>query len=275
MQELKLRELQQISLDILKDVHIFCVEHNIKYSIAYGTLIGAIRHKGFIPWDDDVDIVMPRPDYELFCKLYSSKYYNLIYYGNDSTALAAFARVVDCKKTHYETERPWTKQESGVWIDVFPIDGVESNHRLYVKRYEKLKLMCNLAYKFRRQNHHIKRCDSIWSICKTIIAQVLGVGGIIPIAIINRMVKLMSKVPYGSTPFVGQCSCLDDGPIPFPVEDFKDYVLLPFEENKFFAISGYDHHLKQLYGDYMQLPPEEKRLPKQYWIKFYWKTNEK
>ena len=70
MQELTLKELQQASLDILKDVHSFCEANQIQYSIAYGTLIGALRHKGFIPWDDDVDIVMPRPDFERFCKIY-------------------------------------------------------------------------------------------------------------------------------------------------------------------------------------------------------------
>ena len=269
MQELTLKELQHVSLDILKGFHSFCVANHIRYSIAYGTLIGALRHKGFIPWDDDVDIIMPRPDYEKFCNLYYSNDYKLIYYGNDSTALAAFARVVDCKKTHYETERPWTKQESGVWIDVFPIDGVEVNQEQYSKRYARLKVACEVAYKFRRQNHHIKKEDSLWSKFKTVIAPVLSFWGALPAIIIKQMVKTMSRVPFGSTPFVGQCSCLDDGPIQFPIEDFKDYVLLPFEDCEFYAISGYDHHLRQLYGDYMQLPPEDKRLPKQYWIHFY------
>ncbi len=269
MEELTLKELQEASLGLLLDVHKFCVKNNINYSIDYGTLIGALRHKGFIPWDDDVDIVMPRPDYELFCKEYRSLDYKLIYYGNDPTALAAFARVVDCKKTHYETERPWTKQESGVWIDIFPIDGVETDQKLYAKRYNKLKNMCEVAYKFRRQNHHIKDEDSLWSKFKTLIAPILGFGGKVPMGIIKKMVNIMSIVPYGSTPFVGQCSCLDDGPIQFPKDDFKDYVLLPFEQYEFYAMSGYDHHLKQLYGDYMQLPPEDKRKPKQYWIHFY------
>lgn len=271
MQELTLRELQQVSLDILVDVHNFCVQNNIKYAIDYGTLIGALRHKGFIPWDDDVDIVMSRPDYERFCQSYQSSDYRLIYYGNDPSALATFARVVDCKKTLYETERPWTKQESGVWIDIFPIDGVESDKKVYARRYKRLRRMSKIAYKFRRQNHHINEKDSQWSKLKTIIAPFLSLGGKLPAFIIDQMVKTMSKVSFDSTPFVGQCSCLDDGPIQFPKEDFEEYILLPFEQYKFYAMKGYDHHLRQLYGDYMQLPPEEKRAPKQYWIKFYWK----
>lgn len=269
MVELTLKELQQASLGIIADVHRFCEKNNIHYSIDYGTLIGALRHKGFIPWDDDVDIVMPRPDYERFCKSYQSDDYRLIYYGNDPSALAAFARVVDCRNTHYDTERPWTKQESGVWIDIFPIDGVETRQKDYTKRYNSLKLICPIAYKFRRQNHHIKNNDSWWSKLKTHLAKIIGFGGLLPAYMISAMVRRMSHIPYGSTAFVGQCSCLDDGPIRFPIEDFKDFVLLPFEQFKFYAMSGYDHHLRQLYGDYMKLPPEDKRKPKQYWIHFY------
>ncbi|MBQ7239602.1 MAG: LicD family protein, partial [Bacteroidales bacterium] len=131
MQELTLKELQGVSLDLLVSLHDFCVKNKVNYSIAYGTLIGALRHKGFIPWDDDIDVMMPRPDYERFCKSYKSDRYRLIYYGNDKTALAGFARLVDCQKTNYKTERPWTMQKSGVWIDIFPIDGVEKDEKEY------------------------------------------------------------------------------------------------------------------------------------------------
>ena len=68
MKEMSLREVQLGCFEILKDVHVFCVSNNIRYSLAYGTLLGAIRHKGFIPWDDDIDIIMPKPDYDRFCK---------------------------------------------------------------------------------------------------------------------------------------------------------------------------------------------------------------
>lgn len=272
MQELTLKELQKVSLSILLDVHQFCKSRDIKYSIAYGTLIGSLRHKGFIPWDDDVDIMMPRPDYERFLKEYQSDDYCLIYYGNDRTALAGFARVVDCKTTHYQTERPWTIQESGVWIDIFPIDGVESHANDYERRYNRLRRMCNFVYKFRRENHHIRKDDSWWSVIKTYIAKIISLNGIIPAFLTRRMVSGQQSVDYNNAKYLGQCSCLDDGPIQFDRNDFSDYVLLDFEGHKLLSIAGYDHHLRQLYGDYMQLPPEEKRKPKQYWIKFYWKN---
>ena len=190
MQELTLKELQGISLELLVELHDFCIKNSINYSIAYGTLIGALRHKGFIPWDDDVDVIMPRPDYERFCKSFHSDKFSLIYYGNDKTALAGFARVVDCKKTIYKTERPWTKQKSGAWIDIFPIDGVEDDQGEYARRYQKLARLCEIIYKFRRQNHHISKDDSLWSKTKTLIALIISLNGVIPYLLLKRMVNM-------------------------------------------------------------------------------------
>ena len=273
MQELTLKELQQVSLDILKDVHSFCQANHIQYSIAYGTLIGALRHKGFIPWDDDVDIVMPRPDFERFCKIYHSDHgMRLIYYGNDKSALAAFARVCECKKTDYQTERPWTIQQSGVWIDIFPLDGVV-NQEEYSRRYKRLKRISPIVYKFRRQNHHIIASDSLWSKTKTIIAKTIGLGGLLPALLLKQIVSIITKYNYNECETYGQMSCLDDGPIVFTKEDFKNTVLLDFEDTKLCAMNGYDKVLRQVYGDYMQLPPEDKRAPKQYWIHFLWKNS--
>ena len=272
MQELSLKELQHVSLDIMKEVHRFCVENKIRYSIAGGTLIGAIRHKGFIPWDDDVDLMMPRPDFERFCKTFRSDKLDFIYYGNDKTAIACFARPVDTKRTIYKTERPWTIQDSGVWIDIFPVDGVEESQEAFTKRYNKLCKWRDIAYKFRRQNHHISKGDSAWSIAKTYIAKVITLGGIIPAWIIGKMVKNISQYDYDSSKNISQYSDLIDGPIIYDKKDFEDFVLVDFEDSQFYAVKGYDHLLRQIYGDYMQLPPEEDRQPKQYWIHFYWRS---
>lgn len=271
MKELSTSELQEQLLRIMVDVQQFCDANSISYSLAYGTLIGAIRHKGFIPWDDDADFMMPRPDYEKFCANYHSDRYRLIYYGNDKTALACFARVVDCQKTHYQTERPWTAQDSGVWLDIIPVDGAEDNLEAYARRYAKLKKWCKLVYKFRRQNHHIQAKDSLWSKTKTIVARVIGLGGIVGALGIKYLNNVIRKYPYEKSKYLCQCSIQDDGPIMFPSEDFAQYTPVEFEKHTFKAIIGYDHHLRQLYGNYMQMPPAEKQGSHQWWIKFYWK----
>jgi lipopolysaccharide cholinephosphotransferase len=271
MRELSLRELQQESLKILLDVHTFCVKYGMKYSIAYGTLIGAVRHKGFVPWDDDIDVMMPRPDYDRFCKTFESSKYKLIYNGNTKDAILGFARVVECDSTKFKMKKPWTRQESGVWIDVFPIDGVESDLTVYSRRYEDLHSFCKLVYKLRWSNLQITGSLPLVSIFKALFYKLISVGGVLPIHVMGKMNRLIQKVNFEDAEFLGQCAFTDDGPIQFRREDFESYIDVEFEGHKVKAIAGYKHHLTQLYGDYMKLPPKEEQVPKQSYIKFYWK----
>ena len=143
------KEVQQVSLDILRDVHTFCVQNGIRYSLQGGSLLGAIRHEGFIPWDDDIDIIMPRPDYERFCSSYkSSKNYKLICKGNDVCYLL-FARVCDMENTYVNSDLcPWTNQKTGVWIDVFPADGAEDDINEAKKHIEKAIKLFNFPGRF-------------------------------------------------------------------------------------------------------------------------------
>ena len=114
MKEMTLNEIQNVSLEILKDFHKFCVKNNLTYSLDSGTLIGAIRHQGFIPWDDDIDVIMPRKDYDILCKTYrSEKGYKIISNINQSSFIF-FARICEMDKTVVYTDLPWYKEETGV-----------------------------------------------------------------------------------------------------------------------------------------------------------------
>lgn len=274
MQELSLKEVQSVSLEILLDIHRFCIEHNLNYSLAYGTLIGAIRHKGFIPWDDDVDIVMPRPDFDIFCETFSSKENSVIFYGNDKSSIACFARVSDMKKTFFETDScsPWTSTDSGVWVDVFPLDGVEERQTEYAKRYYRLKKLCSQAYWYRKQNHKIASDDPLFLKVRTLFFKLIGLKGFIASRIVLYIVNRAKTINYSEAEYIGQLTCFDDGPIQFCKSDFSSYIDVDFENAKMKVMAGYDHHLKQLYGDYMILPSEEDRVPKQYWLHYFWRN---
>jgi len=274
MQELTLKEHQLVMLDILKDIHSFCEEHKILYSIAWGTLIGAVRHKGFIPWDDDVDVVLPRPVFERFCKEYRSDKYRLIYYGNDRTALGAFARVVDCTRTEYRNEHPWTAQPSGVFVDVFALDGLPSLAECKYF-YKKMKPVKRLFYMFRRQNHHFAPNDSFMSIAITVIARIIGFGGRLPYLLLKRFVSEMERYKYEDCEYFSTLACLEIDPVVLLKEDFEDTVLLDFEDTRVRAMKGYDRVLRQVFGDYMQYPPVEERVPCQNGNHFYWKMSDR
>ena len=119
-------ELKKIELNILKDVHDYCVGNNLKYYLWYGTLLGAVRHHGFIPWDDDVDIAMPRKDYDYFIKHYISEKYNVEACETVSTYQMPFAKVYDINTIKKEPIYYKKGVTRGVDIDIFPLDEISN-----------------------------------------------------------------------------------------------------------------------------------------------------
>lgn len=140
MKELTLKDKQEIMLDIMLDIDKFCRENNIRYSLAYGTMLGAVRHKGFIPWDDDLDIFMLREDFERFIKTYPGERYHVLYNTrNENEFLATgYAKVHD-PSTVIKGEKTHTKY--GVFVDIFPLDPVPADpeeQKRYIKRHKSL-----------------------------------------------------------------------------------------------------------------------------------------
>ena len=273
MKEITFEEVREICLDIMQDVHEFCVDNNIRYSLGCGSLIGAIRHKGYIPWDDDIDILMPRPDYDRFCDTYSSsKGYVCMSYPKHEY-WSAYAKVCDNSKTFVHSPSPIGKENIGVWIDVLPIDGAEDNNELFSKHANEALYRFNRLLRL-RSFKKLKNSNLIIKMGYYIVSVLKGLN-------INKeteeFINCCKRIPFGTTQHVAiYTTPLLGAPRHHQYKAFTEYILVPFEDKSFYVMKGYDHYLTNIYGNYMKLPPENKRVRVHYVHKYYWKKpNEK
>lgn len=268
---MSVRDVQMVSLDILKDVHNFCVNNNIRYSLGCGTLLGAIRHNGFIPWDDDVDIQMPRPDYNRFIHTYkSSKGYRLLSREMDGNKVyRRLARVCDVERTYVNNDLvPSQEEKIGVAIDIQPIDGAPSD-RKEAKNYlrgVKIRLKITNYYRGRYIPWDAIRRLKGFQKAKYALKKILGY--MILDSCFERLSVYQQKFDFENSDYFYASITYGMGEWQ-PKENIKNFILHKFEDSDFYIMSGYDANLHSLYGDYMKLPPENQRkthtLYKHYW----------
>ena len=254
-----IHELRQIQIGILDEVHSFCEAHGLRYFLSSGTLIGAVRHKGYIPWDDDIDIYMPREDYEAFLNTYHDKSgrYKAINPRLESDYYYTFAKVVDLRTKMIETETEG--YEIGVFMDIFPVDYVTDD----LQERERVFKLKKLLYKIRRCK--ISNANPLRSRLAYWCYKSLPVSAHYVFRLIQRLIVL--GIPTHTV-----CNMTEAGPKIkgcFPAEDIASSVDIEFEGKLYKTMVGYKDYLERTYGDYMTLPPVEQRVTHQfeaYWL---------
>ena len=256
MKELSLQELKEIEFNLLKVFDAFCKENNIRYFLAYGTLLGAIRYKKFIPWDDDVDLLIPREDYDRMITLFKDdERYRLFAFEKDQNYLFPFAKLCDMttRKDEFGYE---CKVELGVDIDLFPLDAWDDDLEKAKKEAKKIKtLMFYLGLS------KLKKSDSAHPLKRAVKAALMiwckMLGGK---HFIREIQKETCKEGQKGNAYVGAKSwCVYGAKGIIPAEAFAEAVDIEFEGEMFPAPVGYDTYLTCLYGDYLPEPPKEKQ----------------
>lgn len=255
MKELTKEEYQKVQYDILKEVDRYCSENNIVYYLSYGTLLGAVRHKGFIPWDDDIDIAMPMPDFLRFCREYNSEKYKVNFWERDSRYFRYYATVED--RDTYLKEETDSEYKVGINIDLAPIIGLpedEKKAKRYFKRLVFLRSLLNLKVMKPRKGR-------VWY--KELFLKASSFL-LLPYSykfINKKMQGLCLRYPYNDAKNVICVGSFNREKEVIGKEKLEGPLTrLQFESDEFMVPAGYDAWLKQIFGDYMKLPPVEKRV---------------
>ncbi|MGM9735059.1 MAG: phosphorylcholine transferase LicD [Candidatus Cryptobacteroides sp.] len=255
MKELNLDDIHGILLEILKDIDSFCVANDIRYSLAGGTLLGAVRHKGFIPWDDDADIMMPRPDYERFIRTYGGPRFSIVPFEgikpdkNEFNFINTHIKVHDSRTLVREGCRKY-HHRYGISVDVFPIDGAPDDPRERKEFYRKA-----WHYKHRLSLNQKSMMPSIrhnGPMLARIEAKMR------PLEYWKRKAEETCRMyPFEQSGTAGAATGLYKEREAMPREVFESYTRLRFEDTELSCIREWDHYLTSLYGDYMTPPRDQ------------------
>ncbi len=241
--------------EILDVIHAFCKKHNLRYSLAYGTLLGAVRHHGFIPWDDDIDLIMPREDYSKLIQLWSqevpSKYLLLNYY-NAQDYTNNFTKIVKDHTTFLQSETQRSKHyHKGIFVDIFPADRIAPGRITGVMQY--IACAVNLLY----TREYTSGTGGLIGLTERIL---LGLPKAWHLPLRNFAEKQMCRWNgHANTAYIVPCTIRGCKHY-YPSDSFDKISSVEFNSKSYCAFKDPDKILRTVYGDYMQLPPEEERV---------------
>ena len=259
-----MNDLQKKQLEIFVKFIELCEKNNLNYFLIGGSALGAIRHKGFIPWDDDLDVGMLREDFEKFCELQpqlEGTNYFIQTYKSDPNYIYSFAKLRDSSTTFIENFYKYHRINHGVWIDIMPIDGITDKdipREKCMGRMKRFFAQINLSYlgALKRKVH-----KETWF--KDILLNIVAY----PFSLFNinhyrqkRMEKMAKKYPFDKATLAGNYHFAWSGKVEgLPPKLYTETIDVPFENITAKVVKEYDKYLTCLYGDYMTPPPADKQ----------------
>ena len=250
-----LEKLHKVQLEIMDEIHRICVTNNIEYFLDSGSALGAIRHKGFIPWDDDIDIGMLRDQYDRFvecCKTQLSSAFVLQTKETDS-GYHEYKAKIRKKNTFFPEERSRGFNFQGIFIDIFPFDYISDTPQKALREIRRGRFLLRCVKNYRNGSNSP-------SIVNRVFHHFLQ---IIPLSSLEscfykHCTKHDSNPTHTLTSYYYKMSATKD--MVFDVTMLSPVKPLPFEDRRYYVMVNYDAYLKTMFGDYMQLPPVEKRV---------------
>lgn len=270
MREIEILESKEILYEGLKYFADFCESKGLCYYLAYGTLLGAVRHNGFIPWDDDVDVWMPRPDYDKLLLVFSKEICNNDWELNSEETQSDYytdSAKLSNRKTIIKPNRFENNFLYGLSIDIFPLDtiSITEDRNIFRKKF----FSTAHYYRMRKSLYFMtRRNNSRW---QQTVNKLLNyfITKLVPNRcheIHNEWTRKLREVDYTQTTWL---SSYIENKCVYKKEWFDNYCQMTFEKSKFRVPECYDEVLSEKYGCYMQLPPENDRKPKHNYKAYY------
>ncbi|MBU0279235.1 MULTISPECIES: phosphorylcholine transferase LicD [unclassified Gemella] len=268
MKKLELNEIKKIGLDILIYIDGFCKKNNIEYFINYGTLLGAVRHKGFIPWDDDIDITMTRENYNKFIKLFKNdtSKYKILSLESEKNYFNNFIKIhnSETKIIYSDLTKSY---DSGIFIDIFPLDYFDNKKVINISYFfESLKYLS-----FIKKENVTYKDSKIKDLCRIIMWYL--VRPIHPKFFAKVIEKIIKKYTSNKPTFSAFIISKNKEKDILPLNTGRELIELEFENHKFPAPKNYDEVLTYLYNDYMKLPKKSEQVPHKFYAYYTDKKN--
>lgn len=265
--DIKLTDYQTHIIRVLRYVTEFFEKNGIRYYLAYGTMLGAVRHKGIIPWDDDADVFVPREDYERLLKLRGQ----LIEGGYDVFSMESEGGYLSYAKIYDNHTSLWEVKQFpkiiGVFVDVFPLDYADSSFDCVVEKVKRFSVLSrkfslsNSLYSFQDafcflKEFHLK---TAWIVLKSFLYRRVKAR------CFNELKKYYRSLHRTGGKYLvdysSSVNVIDPRSVIYESAWFEDYVMMQFCDFQARVPIGYDEYLKCRYGNYMEFPPESEREP--------------